>query len=319
MMRIGLIGASRIAPNAVIAPAGRRSDVKVTAIAARDPTRAKAYAATHDIAAVAASYAELVTRDDVDVVYCALPAPGHLKTSETALAAGKMLLIEKPFAENADAAHRIVEAAQAARRPALEAFHYRFHSQFGRALDVMRSGALGRIVRAEGVFNVPIAKTPGELRWSPDQGGGATMDLGCYPIHALRTLLGCEPTVKRVEASIEEGVDVSLRAELNFNGIPAVTSSSMARPIEAWVRIEGEDEAMTLHNFIAPQRRGRLVLSASKGETEEAAEGPGTYDAQMEHLVQVWRGEAAPLTGGTDAIANMTVIDACKRPALGGS
>lgn len=317
MMRIGLLGASRIAPHAVIGPASRHADVTITAVAARDPARAAEFAASHGIPAVAAGYAELVTRDDVDVVYCALPPPGHLDTCEAALAAGKALLVEKPFAEDAEAARRIVAAAEAAGRPALEAFHYRFHSQFLRALELVSSGALGRITRADGLFNATIAKKPGELRWSPSQGGGGVMDLGCYVIHALRTLLDAEPEVGRVEAEIEEGVDASLRAELAFGAVPAVAACSMIQPREAKLEIEGEEGTLTLHRFTAPQLGGTLVLRTRAGVTEEPAQGPGTYDAQMEHLVQVWRGEAAPLTGGADAIANMTVIDACRRAAHG--
>ena len=66
-LRIGLLGAAKIAPPAVIAPAAKRDDVQVTAVGSRDASRAKAYAAEHGIPNVAAGYADLITRDDVDV------------------------------------------------------------------------------------------------------------------------------------------------------------------------------------------------------------------------------------------------------------
>jgi predicted dehydrogenase len=132
-MRIGLLGASRIAPRAIIEPAAAHPDAVITAVGARDPDKARAYAAEHGIPAAAGSYRELVEREDVDLVYCGLPPSVHLDTCRAASAAGKMLLIEKPFALDAAAARGIVAAAETAGKPALEAYHYRFHSLFGRA------------------------------------------------------------------------------------------------------------------------------------------------------------------------------------------
>src|SRR5690242_11772333 len=101
MYRIGLLGASRIAPPAVIAPVKKHASFEISAVAARDAGRARTYAEEHDIPHVAASYAELVSRDDVDVVYNGLPPSGHMEWTLAALAAGKAVLCEKPFAMNA--------------------------------------------------------------------------------------------------------------------------------------------------------------------------------------------------------------------------
>ncbi len=314
-MRIGLIGASRIAPVAVIAPAAARPDVSVTAVAARDPTRAAEFANRYGVSSVSESYAALVQRDDVDVVYCALPAHGHPSVCELALAAGKAVLMEKPFAADADSARGMMDSAARAGRPLIEAFHYRFHGQFERALDLVRSGALGRIRRADGVFDVAIPRSAGEFRWSQGPDGGALMDLGCYVIHALRTLLGSEPLLTGVDADMEGDIDARLTAELKFGDVRASAACSMIRPFFARLRLEGETGTMTLHDFVAPQRNGRLVLETASGCFAEVAEGPSTYAAQLEHLVQVWRGDALPITGGADAVANMIAIDACREAA----
>jgi len=310
LLRIGLLGASRIAPKAVIAPARARSDVTVTAVAARDPDKARAYAEAHGIAVVAPSYEALAAREDVDLVYCALPPSAHLQPCLTALQAGKALLIEKPFAMNAADARTIVEAAERVGPPALEAFHYRFHSLFGQALEIVRSGRLGPIRRADGLFEAQIADKPGELRWIPAMGGGGTMDLGCYVLHALRTLLGEEPEVRSATAVLRHGVDAEMEAELAFpSGAAAHVRSSMSGPRRDHIVLEGERGTLRLDNFVAPQNGGRLTLTTAEGEQAWAAEGPGTYDAQMAHVVAVMQGRAQPLTGGADAVANMQVID----------
>src|SRR5579872_4846018 len=101
MLRIGLLGASRIAPTAVLAPVAKSNAFTVTAVAARDPARARAYAETHGIPGVAEDYAALVRREDVDVVYNGLPPAGHPEWTIAALEAGRAVLCEKPFARDA--------------------------------------------------------------------------------------------------------------------------------------------------------------------------------------------------------------------------
>jgi len=310
-MRIGLLGASRIAPRAIIQPAADHPDAMITAVGARDLAKAEAYAAEHGIPAAVGSYQELVARDDVDMVYCGLPPSAHLETCRAASIAGKMLLIEKPFAFDADAARAIAAAAQAAGRPALEAYHYRFHSLFARAESLLRDGAIGRVLRARGEFEAEIARVPGELRWIPEMGGGGTMDLGCYVLHAFRTLLG-EGEVLSATADMIDGVDATLEAELRFGDVPAWMHCSMLAPRNDWIEIEGTSGTLRMNRFVSPHHGGNLMLTTPRGTIEEAPSGPSTYAAQLDHAVRVFRGEAAPLTGGVDAIATMELIDACR-------
>ncbi|HSZ50225.1 MAG TPA: Gfo/Idh/MocA family oxidoreductase [Caulobacteraceae bacterium] len=311
-IRIGLLGASRIAPPAVIEPARQDGRFVVTAVAARDPERAKAYAQTHGIAGAAADYAELVRRDDVDVVYNGLPPAGHARWTIAALEAGKAVLCEKPFARDAAEARAMVDAAASAGRPLLEAFHYRFHRVIREAQAVVREGRLGRIAHASASFDVAIARTSGELRWSREQGGGALMDLGTYPLHALRTLLGEEPRIVSAEARFEDGVDAQLSGRLAFpSGAEAEIACSMIaeRPM-AQLKLTGDRGTLEIVNFVAPQRGCRFVVTVNGAAEVRPTDGPTTYAAQLDHLDEVIRGGAPPLTGGADALAQMQAIDA---------
>ena len=310
--RIGLLGASKIAPGAVIAPAKANPDFEVVAVGARDADRAKAYAETHGIAHVASSYAELVRRDDVDVVYNALPPAGHLEWTIAALEAGKAVLCEKPFAMNAGEAQRMVDAATATGQLLIEAFHYRFHSMIRDAEAMVRAGQLGAIRRGSAVFNVNIARSPDELRWRAELGGGGLMDLGCYPIHALRTLIGEEPTVRSATGEFEGRVDTRISAEVDFPGgaSASVGCAMVADAISATLTLEGELGRLEIRPFIAPQMRGRLTTTIGGQTTVHEASGPTSYEAQLIHLGEVLAGKAKPLTGGADAVANMAVIDA---------
>jgi predicted dehydrogenase len=315
--RIGLLGASKIAPTTVLAPLRDNPDFVVTAVAARDPARARAYAAEHEIAAVAESYAALIHRDDIDVIYNGLPPAGHESWTIAALKSGKAVLCEKPFARNASAARSMVQAAADTGQLLMEAFHYRFHNVMRRAEEIVRSGDLGALRSAEAVFQVTIPKTAGELRWIKDLGGGALMDLGCYPLHALRTLIGAEPVVIGAtgvfdESDSQDGVDTAIRASLQFpNGVAASIGCSMTETTpSAWLRLEGERGTMEIINFLAPQMGCRFTTTIAGETTVHPTEGSTTYAAQLSHLGAVLSGETAPLTGGADAVAQMTAIDA---------
>jgi predicted dehydrogenase len=311
-IRIGLLGASKIARGAIIAPAKGDARFKLTAVAARDPARARAYAAEHGVAAVARDYQALVKREDVDVIYNALPPAGHAEWTIAALEAGKTVLCEKPFARNAGEARSMVEAAKRTGGLLIEAFHYRFHNVMRRAEALLACGAIGEITSAEAEFHAPIPRSPGELRWSAEQGGGGLMDLGCYPLHALRTLLRGEPAVTGATAVFDGGVDAEMSASLAFPGeVEARIACSMTPPrFTAWLRLEGARGRLEIVNFLAPQIGCKFTTTVGREVTDHPTDGKTTYGAQLDHIYAVMREGAATLTGGADAVHNMAAIDA---------
>lgn len=320
-LRIGLLGASRIAVPAIIEPAAELDGVVVAAIAARDSDRAAAFAAEHGIDRVEADYAALVASDSVDLVYNGLPPSGHMEWSIAAMANGKDVLCEKPFALNADDAQEMVDKAAEYNRKLIEAFHYRFHPLFDRILEIVASGRVGRIAGLKANFNVPIPYRPGELRHEIELGGGAMMDLGCYPVHWTRTVMQSEPIVLSANAIQQrEGVDVAMSAELEFgNGVQAIISCSMADDLpgglDAQLIVKGEQGTLSVANPLSPHSGHELTLATDDGKHSEIAQGETTYHHQLLHVMNVLSGDADPLTGGQDAVANMVTIDAAYRAA----
>ena len=196
MIRMGILGAAKIAPKAFIESATRRDDCEIVCVAARDSARASAYAAEHGIPEIAESYEALIARPDIDLIYNALPPHRHADLTIAALEAGKAVLCEKPFAMNAAEARRMVEASRRTGRPLVEAYHYRFHPMFLNVLEQVQSGAIGKLCAIRSEFSVAIKYRPGELRHDPALGGGALMDLGCYALHWARIVAGSEPAVR---------------------------------------------------------------------------------------------------------------------------
>jgi len=309
-IRIGILGAAKIAPPVVIHPSRDNPDFEVVAVAARDFERAKAYAAEHKIPNIAEDYDALVRRADVDLVYNALPPGGHARWTIAALEAGKHVLCEKPFAMNATQVRRMNEAAVKAGRKLVEAFHYRHHNVMKRAVEIARSGELGEVVRVDADFSVPIPYREGELRWTREQGGGALMDLGCYPTHALRSIMGREPKVVAASCTLEHDVDVATKAELDFSGVPATLSCSMKpERFAATLKLSGEKGTLEIQNYVAPQMGCRFTVKVG-GERKEATDGPATYVAQLAELGDVLLRGKPQLITAADSLGNMAAIDA---------
>ncbi|MEZ5998636.1 MAG: Gfo/Idh/MocA family oxidoreductase [Hyphomonas sp.] len=319
MIRIGILGAAKIAPKGIIGPASRRADCTVTAVAASDPARAAAYATTHGIPHVSDSYDALIAREDVDLVYNALPPHRHADLSIAALKAGKAVLCEKPFAMNAPEAQRMVTAAHDTGRPLIEAFHYRFHPAFLRVFDLVRSGEFGEIRTLEAEFTVPIPYRDGELRHTLEVGGGALMDLGCYPLHQLRTITGEEPVIASASCQCERpGVDMTTHARLDFPGGASgeiTTSMSGTRRRRIELNIRCANGTVKFVNPVQPYPEHEIEIHSGGRTHRETVPGETTYDHQLAHVVDVLEGRAHPLTGGADAVANMTAIDAIYRAA----
>jgi predicted dehydrogenase len=310
-IRIGILGAAKIAPPVVINLSRDNPDFEIVAVAARDPQRARAYAAEHRIPHVAKDYDALVRHGEVDLVYNALPPGGHAQWTIAALEAGKHVLCEKPFAMNAAQVGRMNDAATRTGKILVEAFHYRHHAVMQRAVAIARSGELGRLESAEASFEVPIPYREGELRWTREQGGGALMDLGCYPIHCLRSVMGSEPRVLGAACTLEHDVDVTTKAELDFAGVPVKLSTSMKpERFGAALRLKGSNGSLEILNFVAPQLGCKFTVTVGGAARDEPTEGPATYAAQLAELGDVLLRGKTQLITNADSLGNMAAIDA---------
>lgn len=311
-LKIGILGAAKIAPPALVAPCMATGVAVAYAVAARDRGRAEAFAATNGVEKVLDSYEALIADPEVDAIYNALPPAMHADLTILALRAGKPVLCEKPFTMTADLARTMVAASRETGVMLMEAFHYRYHPMFLRILEIVRGGDLGELKRIEAVFDVPVPETPGEIRYNDALGGGALMDLGTYPVHWARMVAGSEPTVTSASATLNgAGVDLASRAELAFaGGLTAELSCSMSGGPAIRMTIEGARGTLTATNPLVPQM-GHL-LEGPDGLSETFTRDP-TYDFQLRAFVEAVRTGVAPPTSGDDSVAQMAVLDEIRR------
>src|SRR5690348_4807304 len=154
-VRIGILGAARVAEYAMIAPAHGEPSAQLLSIAARDPARARTYADKHDIARVHQSYTALMTDPEIELVYIATPPSLHAALALEALAAGKHVLVEKPFSMTRAEAAKVADVARTKGLFVAEAMHSRHHRLFDRLGDILRSGTLGDVRSMSGRFDAP--------------------------------------------------------------------------------------------------------------------------------------------------------------------
>jgi predicted dehydrogenase len=163
----------------------------VAGIAARDKARAEAFGLRHGIPTAYGSYDELLADPDVDAVYNPLPNSLHARWTLAAIAAGKHVLCEKPFASNAAQATQVADAAEASGLVVMEAMHYRYHPLVRRLRELVTGGELGPVQHIQ-AWTTFIIEDPDDIRYDYDLAGGALMDGGCYAIDCLRMLAGAD-------------------------------------------------------------------------------------------------------------------------------
>ncbi len=322
-MRIGVLGASRIAEQAIVGPAAELGH-RLVAVAARDRSRAEAFAEKYGVERVVDDYQAVIDDAEVDVVYNPLANSLHAPWNLAAIAAGKPVLSEKPFARDESEATRVAEAADAANVPVLEGFHYFFHPVTRRAFELAGDGTLGEVTRVEVHMAMP-APGDDDPRWSLDLAGGALMDLGCYGLHVMRSLgrlampgIGGPPSITSARAEQRTpGVDARCDVDLEFPGgaTGLATHSMLAEDFSFTLRIVGTAGDALVHDFIKPNTDDRVTVTTAGGSTVEHHGTRASYTYQLEAFAaHVEHGAALPF-GTADAVANMALVDAAYRAA----
>lgn len=318
-LRFGILGAARIAPNALIKPARVVSNVEIIAVAARDKNKAATFAQLHNIPRVFDSYDALVNDPNVDAIYNPLPNSLHYEWTIRALRAGKHVLCEKPIASNAREAEEMARVADETGRVLMEAFHYRYHPLAQRVQEIVVGGELGTVRELEANFFIPLFLRPRDIRFQYELAGGALMDTGCYCVNFLRRLGKSEPRVVSARArKISPQVDRLMFAEMVFeNGVHAKLGCSLAAfpPVKISARVVGDAGALHISNPFVPQYYNGLKVETKNRTRRERITREPTYNFQLRAFLAAARGEHTNSTDAHDGVKNMHVMDAIYQKA----
>ena len=323
----GVLGVAKIATEKVIPAMQRGTDSEIFGIASRDGARAAEAAKKLGIAKSYGSYEAMLADPEIEAIYNPLPNELHVPWTEKALAAGKHVLCEKPIALDAPEAERLIAARDASGKLLAEAFMVRFHPQWIRAREIVRSGGIGEVTAIQTLFTYRLLDG-GNIRNKP-LGGGGLYDIGCYAIVTARYLFGAEPT--RVVAALDIdpvfGADRLASALIEFPGGRHLTFSAGTQLAGAQrVTIAGAAGRVEVQiPFNAPiDRPTRIVVDSGVdlvggGAISEDFPICDQYMLQGDAFSRAIRQGAKLEFPIEDAIANMRVIDACFRSAREGA
>jgi predicted dehydrogenase len=320
-VRWGVLGAAKIAVNQVIPAMQQGEWSEVVAIASRTRDKAQAAATLVGIPKAYASYEELLADPDVEAIYNPLPNHLHVPWSIKAAEAGKHVLCEKPISLTVAEARDLLVARDRTGVKIAEAFMVRTHPQWLATRDLIREGRIGELHSIVGFFSYTNRDSQ-NIRNIPDYGGGAMMDIGCYPITTSRFILGEEPlrAVALSERDPEMKIDRLTSALLDFPSAQAIfTCSTQLVPYQRMQFFGTQGRIEVEIPFNAPNDRPCRIfidLGPTRGGIE-TREFPvcNQYTIQGDLFSQAIREDGDVAVPVEDAIKNMAVIEAIFRSA----
>ena len=266
MLRWGILSTAKIGIERVIPAILESENGVIEAIASRNEAKAKEVAQRFAIPKAFGSYEELLTCDEIDAIYIALPCALHADWAIKAANAGKHVLCEKPISLKADQIDPIIEARDRNGVIVSEAFMVTYHPQWHKVRSLLDEGAIGKLRRVQSIFTYNNADAQ-NIRNIQDLGGGALHDIGVYPSVTTRFATRAEP--QRVSASIDRddtfGTDVYASARVEFAdfelSMMVSTQLALRQEIsfhgdEGWISVAApfnaglyDADSVTLHNI----------------------------------------------------------------------
>ena len=319
----GLIGASTIAAEHMIAAIRAQAGHDVVAVASSNAERGKAYAQTHRIPAAYWSIDALLADPAVDAVYISTTNELHRDQVLAAARAGKHVLCEKPLALNLDDALAMVHACRAAGVVMATNHHLRNAATHRKIRDLVREGAIGKPLYAR-VFHA-VHLPPHLQGWrldKPQAGGGVILDITVHDADTLRFILDAEPVeaigMSQSAAMAREGLEDGVMAVLRFdNGVLAQLHDAFTvKHAATGIEVHGEQGSIVGRNVMTQRPVGDVMLRNASGEHAVAVEHENLYVRGVASFCAAVRGEGAPAATAEDGVrslaAALAVVEACR-------
>lgn len=298
-LRWGLLGAGGIARQAIVPAMHAADGVELTAIAARDVARAQ----TLQPAGYASDdYARVIEDPDIEAIYIALDNAGHEPWAIAALQAGKPVLCEKPLGVDVAATLRMRAAEAATGGLLVEATWNLWHPRTQRAMALVAGGGIGEVHAVRGAFTFDGVPDD-NYRLDPTRGGGAMLDVGCYPITAAAWATGA-PEIHLGETKVtraKTGVDLTVECAYGFArgevGGRISVLASFALPEHQALRIDGEAgrvDFLGTDAYTSYHEASALLFSPENGDDVLEEFAPvDPYRLMIEQVSRAVRGEQA--------------------------
>ena len=314
----GVLGCAGIAIRALIPAITSCQNAELYALASRDEDKARRIAGEHNAEKAYGSYGALLDDPEVDAVYIPLPNSMHAEWTIKAAASGKHILCEKPLAINVKECQEMIDACRGNGVKLMEAFMYLFHPQNVKVKELIEGGAIGGVKLVRASFSSKITDL-NNIRLSQDLGGGAMMDLGCYTINVSRFMTASEPeeVYANVQFGQESKVDESAAGLLKFpDGVQAQFDCSFRTGRRNHYEIVGEEGTIQVpSSFVPGTIDTKIIITDMRNTNTETITIPGIdqYKLEVEHFSHCVITDSESMYGDSDALANMSVIEAVYR------
>jgi predicted dehydrogenase len=325
-VRWGILGVASIAVRRAI-PGMQKGDwSEVAAVASRDRDRATNTAQALGIGKAYGSYDELLRDPAIEAVYNPLPNHLHAPWTIRAAEAGKHVLCEKPLALSVADAKRVLAARDRTGVKIGEAFMVRSHPRWIRTRELIRSGRIGELRSVAGLFSY-FNRDPKNVRNIQSEGGGALLDMGCYPVTLSRFLYGEEPTrvIGSLERDPEFGTDRLDSAILEFPSGRATFTCSTQLVYHQRMHIQGTTGRIEIDIPLNPpiDRPSQILIDDGRdlvggGVTMEMIPACDQFTIQGDLFSKAIRENSDVPVSVEDAMANAAVIEAIFRSAESG-
>ena len=283
-IRWGIVGPGRIAAG-VVQDFPHAPGARAVAVASRSLGRARAFADTYGVDRAYGSYGEILSDDEVDVLYIATPHPQHHAIAVAALNAGKAVLVEKTFTATVAGTVDIIETARRNRVFAMEAMWTRFQPAIVLARELIKDGAIGEVRQLQADLGVDRPYDPADRLFDPAQGGGAMLDLGVYLVSFAQHFLGMPDRVHVNGSLAPTGVDAEAGLLLGYDdGRAASVLMSLRGATPGAARIQGTDGWIDVPpRFHHPHR----IVLKRRGQEPETFTRPPSGTGYSHELVEV--------------------------------
>ena len=291
-------------------------DARMYAVASRNAQRAADFAKQYNVEKVFTSYEDMVNDKDLQAVYVCTPHALHAEHAILAMEHGKAVLVEKPVALSEKQAQRMIDCAKANHTPFMEAMWSRYTPAWRYAKQLVAQGAIGdvRMVIAATGFRTE-GEDPNQRLYNPQLGGGALMDMGCYPISFAQYVLGNPQQIVSTMGTPDiAGVDGQNAVVLNYSsGAMAVLMSAFRTYIPEFARILGTKGHIEIPALTGTQ----LTLYAGTNTTnisEPYPQGKNNFSgeiADMTDMVRTGRLEST-INPWADTLGVIRIMDTAR-------
>jgi predicted dehydrogenase len=300
---------------------------KITALVTGHPdTKGVKYAEMYGIPKTSIytyeTFDKIAGNKDVDAVYVGLPNSMHCEYTLRAAAAGKHVLCEKPMSISSAEARQMIEGCRKANRKLMIAYRVQYEPLWNKALDIIKSGGIGQVQSFQGGFYGQQAM--GEWRLNRKlAGGGALMDIGIYPLNAIRHITGEEPSeytavvATRDKSGRFAEMEQSMEWTMKFpSGILASCGCSYGQNGPNFLMINGDKGSLEMNpgfTYGGPHLHGSV--NGQPFDEQSPGQHPYVFALEAEHFADCVRNNKEPLSAGEEGLKDMIAMEAIYKAA----